>query len=823
MFKRTLSLILTIIIACQPAFAQNQTGGVISSDHWYNIEDFSGGLKSHISTYLTPKNAATVAQNVRFNEKYGALVKRNKMLQLSACRAFPVKSLFRYYKSDATKFTIETSSTFIDYVTDSTGVCVNLATGLSDSKRWNWVTYKDVAIGTNGTDRPKKWDGKLLITDNTDAHRTAGDLITELGAPFAELNTGSNLDASSWYQYKVAFYDGTTYKYSNARSNPLLTGSSVRDIYLTDIPIGPAGTTARTIYRTEGQSSRANVLAQTTYYKVATISDNTTRVYADAITDATIAADAAPTWATVSAGINASPPYAKYEIIHEAGGKEYLFMANDPSGTVSGKSTIYWSDNLNPDYFNTATDYELIRPDDGDGITVLRNDPSAVIIGKDTTWSKFYTESATSSLWTIGAPFSFIGCVAPYSVANSNSGIIYLGRYGLYTLNGGTSQLISDSVTDKIRDILGTNMSEVAGIYHDNQYLMSYTSTTTGASTNDRVLIFDITRNAYAEDTKSIDSWMKLDSGTDFGTLYSGSSTTDGKVYAHSGAFDDLVYRYLSQFNAGTHTATITQGTQDDPTLSLGWDKTWTTVTGAWSAQGSSTWLVQSNSGTWVSPAIQVNANSFDKLYWNEELGAYGDVTFAIKTATTEAGLGAASYSSAFTDPSGSDISGISGNTWIQIKATLTTTSYANTPYVILEDDFVFHMTYSRTGSSGETSVLSLWQSGFTDMGSGENPNRIKEIQVFYEGTAGTLTVTYENDMGQSYSFDINMSVAASASTSDMYFGNSTEKYFVHIPTMSEPRNGRKWRFSITNTGTDAFKVNRVAVRSDIGAYTVPK
>src|SRR3990167_7368747 len=122
----------------------------------------------------------------------------------------------------------------------------------------------------NGFEQPIKYDAKTDVTDNTDGHRTASDAVAELGAPFAELNTGSNLDASSWYQYKVAFYDDTTYSYSDARSNPILTGSSVRDISLTDIPLGPTGTTERYIYRTEGNASRAAVVADTDFFRVTT-------------------------------------------------------------------------------------------------------------------------------------------------------------------------------------------------------------------------------------------------------------------------------------------------------------------------------------------------------------------------------------------------------------------------------------------------------------------------------------------------------------------------------------------------------------------------
>lgn len=814
MKNNILTIILMFCLVPGLLFAQD---AAIAPDRFYEISDFSGGLKSHISVYSVPKDSASEAQNVRFNDTYGELVKRQKMVQLSACRSTPVKSLHRYYKSDDTKYLIQTSSTFMDHISTDSGSCTELKSGLSDSKRWKFTTYKDIAIGTNGTDRPQKWDGKLTTTDNTDGARTAGDLAADLGAPFAELNTGSDLDASAWYQYKVAFYDGTTYKYSNARSNPILTGSSVRNVTLTDIPLGPDGTVSRVIYRTEGKASKADVLADNSFYKVATISDNGTRTYDDAIDDTTLLADASPTWSTVSGGINVSPPYAKFLLIN----KERLYMANDPSGTISGKSTIYWSDTLNPDYFNTATDYDLIRPDDGDQITTITNvSATSVAIAKEGTWNYLYNDAVDPESWVISAPVSYIGVISPYAVVSTQAGIIYPSRHGLYTFNGQGSNLVSDVVTDKIRDILETNAQEVSAVFYDNQYLMAYTSSVSGAGENDRVLVLDLVRNAYAEDTKSIDSWTTFDGSGDYGTLYSGSSTSDGKVYAHSGSFSDLIYRYKSQFSAGTVSSAAVSGEEDSPEINLGWGINWAVVPGTWAGQGSATWKVRSNSGTWTSPDININAVSYDKLYWNEDLGSFGDVTWAIKSASSKAGLSGASWSSEFSTPSGSDISGLTANRWVKLRATLTTSDYSETPRIYVEDSFAARMTYRREGSTGETSIVSLWKSGYTDMGSGENPSRIKEVQIYYSGTTGTLNFNLENDAGVSHNFNIDLSKAPSASARDDYFGNSTEKIYRWIPNPTDVPGGRKWRFSVTDSGTTQWSVKRIVVRFDTNAYT---
>lgn len=796
--KKALLLLLGSLLLSGVAWAQ--------ADNFYTLENFSKGIKSHVSDYLVDDGAATVADNIRFNDEYGAISKRETRLQLSACRAAPVKSLYRYYISDDTKHIISTSSTYIDAI-DSNGTCKPLYQTATDGYRWSFVTYKDKLIFMNGVDNAKKWDGKTATTA-ADGSRTAGDLVADLGAPFAELNTGVDLDPSAYYQYKIAFFDADTgiYTYSNARSNPIRTDSAIYNITLTDIPLGPAGVDKRIIYRTEGQPTRAAVVATNSFYKVAVIENNTTVTHDDAIYDSTILADPVPTWATASAGTEVTPPKAKFAQINQ----DRLFIANDPSGVESGKSTVYWSAVLNPDYFNFNVDYELIRPDDGDEITFLKNLLGTLTIGKTRTISKFYTTGSSSS-WSISDPYSFIGCDAPWTAVNGVSGIIYVGKYGIYNFSGQTSELISDVVTDKVRDIRETSRGDAVGIYHDNSYYLAYNSKAGGNANNDQVLIFDITRNSYVADTIHVDSFTDLDSGDDAGILYSGSSEVDGSIYAHDSSFSRLVYRYKSQFDSGTASSTYVGGTEDSPTLTLGDNSTWAdSGTATWADSGETTWLMDSKTGTWTSPLIQVNAATLDKLYWNESLGANGNVTWALSTGDTAGTMSA--FSSEFTDPTGSDISGVAGKVYIRLRASLSTTSWSETPSVYLRDGFLVRLTYKKSGSVKEPTFLSSWQGGKTKLGT-ESPKRIKEIQVFYTGTSGTLTVDYTNESGETFSFDIDLSVNPNDSSTDSYFGTNEDKIFVYIPEFTSQPTGRIWQFKVSDSSTENWKVKRAVVR----------
>ncbi len=134
----------------------------------FNLTDFSGGLDSLVSQFAIPNNKATIANNVRFNNVYGGIAKREGMLSFGTLGSSAVTSMHRFYKSDSTKQLLVTGSTLMQLGSDSAGTFTTIGDGLSDGKRWTWVTYKDIAIGMNGTDNAKKYDGHTI---NNSQHR----------------------------------------------------------------------------------------------------------------------------------------------------------------------------------------------------------------------------------------------------------------------------------------------------------------------------------------------------------------------------------------------------------------------------------------------------------------------------------------------------------------------------------------------------------------------------------------------------------------------------------------------------------------------------
>lgn len=828
-------LIFALILTILPYLAHAQ----VAKDQFFVIEDFSKGLQSHTSEFLSPTGSANEAQNVRINDVLGALSKRQAQTTYNTCSSSSVQSLHRYYKADSTKYTIATADSSIYNPSDSGLTCQQIGQGFTSGAKWNWVTYKNVAIGTNGYDRPVKWDGKTQVTANTDGSRTAGDLVAQLGAPFAEQNTGSDLEASKWYQYRVAYFDGTNYQYSAAKSNPILTGSTVRNITLTDIPLAPSGTTQRLIYRTTGQSSRAAVVAATSYYLDQIIYDNSTTTVNDAVADATLLADAVPKWSTVSSGINATPPYGKFGLIH----KERLWLANDLSGITNGQSSIYFSELYLPDYFLSSQNYFLARPDDGDQITFLKTFLGTLYVGKTNSINRINTDGntptttyygITSTKWNITPGVSFIGSPSPYSVAVTPVGIFYLGRHGLYLFSGQQSSLISDPVTKDIRDINPANLGSAVGVFFNNEYYLAYASQLSGENVNNRVLVYDTIRNAYVKDTKYVDSWGVFDSGSDFGTLYSGSSKNDGKIVANIISPDTLSLRYKSEFDSGTFTNVGSAGDETSPTLEIAWgNKTIDDASFAGITIDAFTPTIAIidriyTSGTWISSAVQVNASTLSKLYWNSDNGATGTTTIAMRTASTVAGLAGAGWSAEFSNPNGSDVSSVTPNVYVQFRVTMNTSDITTSPLMFSQDGFVIKLAYSKTGNIAETAVVSIWKTGWMSLidSASNNSKTLREMNVYYTGTAGTMNISFQNLKGDiSANFNIDLSKSRDPSTG--YFGYGEDKVFRYIfpipPTASNFLVGDKFQMTVTETGTTGWKIKRLSIRYDVNEYVPMK
>ena len=794
------------------------------------LTDFSKGENSHISPYLTPTNEAVSAQNIRINSTYGGIAKRPVLSSYLSYGSAPINGLYRYYNNTtASQYNVVAITTYL--MTDVSGSTVTLKSALTTEKRWQFITFNNVVIGGNGADNCIKWDGVTQTTADTVGSRSANCLVADLGAPFATLATGSGLTASKWYKYKVGYYDGYYYYYSNSMSNTIKMGATTcKQVTLSNIPLGQNTTTHRYIFRTNGDTTQAGAESDTTYYMIHDIADNSTVSWVDSIADS--GGSNSPTWATVSAGINVTPPLATMFEINSS----RIFSAGNPTY----QSWIYFCDTTHPDFWLPSS-YLSTRKDDGDVVTFVKNNLGVLTIGKTNTIQKAYTQGATST-WVVSDPFSNIGCPAPLSAQNTPMGIIYLGRNGLYLFSGTSSQLISDSITEEIQDILSSNLANVVGVYYNNEYRLAYTSAKSGSTINNKTFLYSFTRDAYVLDTENVNCFCYFNSGTDLGVLYSGSSASDGYVVAHSPSYGSLVSNSQAGLDAGTYTDTssVLSADNNNPVLSNGWSCTiagWLTDLQAKNASintiadiitylPNATIQTPNGSGTWVSPVYRINAAKLDKLYWNQSLGLYGGVSFQVRTGAVATPDGSwTAYSTVTTNPNGADISGTAGNFYIQVKITLTTSNTQYPPKVFKANGYLFQIGYYPVGSNYETSYLTIWQTGWINFTKGSqyegNMKMINRIKVFYTGTAGLLSFNILNDDGScNQTFTIDLSLTGQSDTTGQVTNNGASKVFTYYPPMNSVANptpvGQYFMYTITENGVVPWTINKVETQFSI-------
>lgn len=819
--ERQMSAKLFFLLFLFPTLAFADVG----ETYFDTINDFSKGENSHSSPYLTPDNAAILAQNVNINKNAGYFSQRAPLASYLSYGAAPINGLYRYYNTNGQQFNVVAILT--DLMTDYNGSTITINNEMTTGKKWQFINYENVVIGGDGQDNVTKWDGVTQETADTTGSRSANALNADLGAPFANLYAGSGLTASKWYKYKMGFYDGTTYYYSTARSNTIETGpTTCVSIQLTDIPLGESTITTRYIYRTNADSSQAAAEADTTYYLVKVLSDNATTTWVDTVADSS---DLTPIWSTVSAGVNVTPPLATmFEI-----GSNMVFSAGNPTSP----SFLYFCPTGYKDFWLPSS-YLAVRQNDGDVITFVKNNLGILIVGKTNTIQKAYIQGVQSS-WEVSDPFSHIGSPAPLSAQSTPEGIVYLGRDGLYIFDGNSSKKISDPVTEEIQDILASNVSDTVGAYSNSQYRLAYTSASTGSTINNRVLLYDFDREAFTVDTENINAFAYLNSGTDIGILYAGSSLSDGYVVElvpSSLNYGTVEINQQPQLDSGTFTDTsdFLSADQNYPVLANGWSCTIGTWLANLQAHNASintiadiaTYLpnatIQSPdySGTWVSPVYQINAKSLDRIYWNETLGPYGTATFQVRTGPVAVPDGSwTSWSSGVTNPNGSDISGTGGNTYIQVEITLATSSKLQYPQLFKSNGYLFQIGYYPLGSNYETNVITVWQTGFRNFTKGSkyegNMKMLNRIKVFYQGTSGILNFNITNDDGSyNQTFTIDLSQIPSTDTTNQYTANGLYKIFTWAPaigntTISRPV-GQYFQYTMTESGVTPWTIEKI-------------
>ena len=171
---------------------------------------------------------------------------------------------------------------------------------------------------------------------------------------------------------------------------------------------------------------------------------------------------------------------------------------------VYGNDFLAVSDVLDPlHYSKVINDFKLNTGANDRVITVAAFNNTTLVVFKQRSIlaiENLYGDLSTVRLTEVTREF---GCVAPNSVVNTGSDLIFLSQRGVISLKQteyGIAQSVivplSDSIQNLVDDIDEVNWSKSCAAYFDNRYLLAH-PTEGGDGTNDRVLSYNFLNQAW--------------------------------------------------------------------------------------------------------------------------------------------------------------------------------------------------------------------------------------------------------------------------------------------------------------------------------------
>jgi hypothetical protein len=351
------------------------------------------------------------------------------------------------------------------------------------------------------------------------------------GAVTASSNGAGNL--SGTYSWQVTYVNSQSVE-GNPSSSLATFVVTAKIVRLTSIPVAPQswGVASRRIYRT--------VDSGTTFFRVATISDNTTTTYDDNVADASLGIE--------PPSDNGEPPNYFAICYH----KRRLFMI--------ASDGLLWYTNLDEPYTvgalnfipigDASTDFPKAIAVYGDNLAVFgaRNTWLVLMPTTDPSeWVVIKSKSAYSSKSPFGA-FEYNNRLGFPAVQNDKFvGIAALNGDSTdpSSINTSISTIGSDLKSDRIEpDMFDVQESYIGNISTQVYKNKAYITLTKAASstTNNRVYVMDFSLENVSKVKREI--WIPWSgiNASQFtvynGSLYYASSTATGYVYK----YDDTVY-----------------------------------------------------------------------------------------------------------------------------------------------------------------------------------------------------------------------------------------------------------------------------------------
>lgn len=398
----------------------------------------------------------------------------------------------------------------------------------TSGKRVYAAEYENYMFFGNGTEIPYKY---------ADEEFTRHGVYPPTSTPtVATAGTGTELTGD--YQYKVTYMNSGLVESDAGSATTTITLAS-QNAALSNIPTAPTsfGVESRRIYRTKTSSA--------VFYRIATISDNTTTTYEDGQGDDSLLVTEEP------ADNSVPPSYSA--IVYHLG---RLFVI-DPSTNL-----VKYSEVGNPYVFKVLS-FRRIGDTSGDVPKMLAVYNGSIVVGCQRSIWIIYTPDATDTNWTDIRVITPYGCMSGFSPFLYNNKLMFAtalnGDFvGFAALEGGS---IDPSVSVLTRSRLGSDLKSnvienemfaVPDAYQSGITAITYKNRAyitgpkgTGQTTNNRLWYFDYSyENLNRKTSFAWAPWSGI-TAADFtvydGELYYGTSLGTGLVgkLCQSGANDD--------------------------------------------------------------------------------------------------------------------------------------------------------------------------------------------------------------------------------------------------------------------------------------------
>jgi len=381
-----------------------------------------------------------------------------------------VTGLFLFTKADGTRFEMATTKTKVwrfgtPVANEYNELALNAdvggqRTGVVDDI-YSFAVLRDILYMFNGVDSNLKYDGTNI--------RNMG-IAQPATAPTAASGGAGVLTGG--YSYKVTFYNSAKGHESNPSAASNTFTASSNSIDLTGIPVSTdLQVDKRRLYRTTTGGG--------VWLFLADINDNTTTIYADNASDATLGIK-------VELLANGEPPVAKIAEVYK--GRVFMVPANS--------SRIHFSDQEKPNAVH-PNDFRDLDPDDGDNIRGLKRLFGQLVAFKD--------DSIWNGSGTDRFNFSFNRQVTGVGAVNNDSILTVPGRNvfmfmsedGFYSYDGVSERYESYAIEKVVKGLNQSRVRQIQGFVYKKLNIMVWIASNGSSTTNNLMIVYDYVQNMW--------------------------------------------------------------------------------------------------------------------------------------------------------------------------------------------------------------------------------------------------------------------------------------------------------------------------------------